>query len=431
MKYLKLLLGLSLMFSLVSCDEGGGENPPEVNATPVGIIPNAEFQTIAGFGGADGIFNGISPSAGDVSRAFGTGADDLGMTIFRIKVPYDPADWPGLLGAAQEVMKYPDVKIIASPWSPPPALKSNGNPVGGRLLSENYQAFVDHLNEYLAFMQSNGVDIYAISIQNEPDIQVSYESCDWTENEILNFVRDYGDQVNTRLMAAESFNFNQNYTNPILADAEAVNNFDIVAGHIYGGGLSDYPLAEEKGKEIWMTEYLMNLNTGNPGAPAWTTYTDEQIWNESLNMLSSINEAMSNNWNAYIWWYLKRYYSFLGDGTQNTSSGEILKRGVAFSHFSKFIRPGYVRIDLQASEPTSLEMTAYKGDNRIVVIAINRNSQGVPNIALSVDGATISSATAYTSSLALDRNMQELEVVDESAIVSFTRSSVTTIVLDL
>ncbi|MEJ2006470.1 MAG: glycoside hydrolase family 30 beta sandwich domain-containing protein, partial [Cyclobacteriaceae bacterium] len=259
----------------------------------------------------------------------------------------------------------------------------------------------------------------------------SYESCDWSENEILNFIRDYGDQINPRVMAAESFNFKQGYTNPILTDTEAVDNCDIVAGHIYGGGLSPYPLAEQQNKEIWMTEYLMNLNTGNAGAPAWDTYTDEQIWNETMSMLNSINQAMSVNWNAYVWWYLKRYYSFLGDGTQGTVSGEILKRGVAFSHFSKYIRPGYVRVDLQAEQSTSLEMTAYKGDNRIVVVAINRNNQGVPNIALSVEGSSISSAKAYTSSLSLDRNMRELEIIDDAAIVSFTRSSVTTIVLEL
>lgn len=58
-------------------------------------------------------------------------------------------------------------------------------------------------------------------------------------------------------------------------------------------------------------------------------------------MLETIHESMESNWNAYIWWYLKRYYSFIGEGVQGAPEGEILKRGYAFSHFSKFIRPGY------------------------------------------------------------------------------------------
>ncbi|MEJ2004020.1 MAG: hypothetical protein P8X57_03430, partial [Cyclobacteriaceae bacterium] len=110
MKIIKLLFGFSILLFITGCseDEGGG-NTPDVTATPVAIIPNAEFQTIAGFGGASGIFNGIYPTAGDMSRAFGTGEDDLGMTIFRIKVPYNPGDWPGIIAPAQEAMKYPDV----------------------------------------------------------------------------------------------------------------------------------------------------------------------------------------------------------------------------------------------------------------------------------------------------------------------------------
>ena len=65
-----------------------------------------------------------------------------------------------------------------------------------------------------------------------------------------------------------------------------------------------------------MTEYLLNLNSGNAGAAAWSTYSEAAIWNESLKMLGTVHDAMSNNWNAYIWWYLQRFYSFIGDGEQ-------------------------------------------------------------------------------------------------------------------
>ncbi len=431
MQYSRYILLLFIFLAFTNCGEDeGGEQPP-VSANPVTLMPSVTFQTIAGFGGASGIFNGIYPTASDAAKAFGTGTDQLGMSVFRIKVPYNPADWPGILDPALEAMKYDDVKIIASPWSPPPVFKTNNDPIGGRLLPENYGAFAEHLNDYLAYMTDNGVDIYAISIQNEPDIQVSYESCDWSETEILNFIRDYGDQINTRVMASESFNFNKSYTNQLLGSTDAVDNFDIVAGHIYGGGLASYPLAEQKGKEIWMTEYLMNLNTGNAGAPAWSTYSEEEIWDETLGMLTSMHQAMEFNWNAYIWWYLKRYYSFLGDGTQGTTSGEILKRGVAFSHFSKYIRPGYQRIDFEAEENTGLDMTAYMGENKIVVVAVNDSEQGVPNIALSVEGSAISSANSYTSSSSISWNTNQLEVTNDEVIVSFTRKSVTTIVLEL
>src|SRR5690606_343777 len=142
------------------------------------------------------------------------------------------------------------------PWAPPPALKSNGSDVGGRLLEENIEAFANRLNDFIDFMAYNGAPIDAISRQNDPDIQASYESCDWSSSTMRTFRKEYGGRINgVRIAAPESFNFNQAYTNAILNDDEAAAHLDIVAGHIYGGGLAPFPVALEKGKEVWMTEY--------------------------------------------------------------------------------------------------------------------------------------------------------------------------------
>jgi len=67
---------------------------------------------------------------------------------------------------------------------------------------------------------------------------------------------------------------------------------------------------------------------------------------------------MSFNWNAYVWWYIRRYYSYLGDGEKGTTRGQILKRGFAMSQFSKFIRPGYIRVNAQ-SENKSIDFKNY------------------------------------------------------------------------
>src|SRR5690606_29801142 len=121
------------------------------------------------------------------------------------------------------------------------------------------------------------------------------------------------------------FQFRQEMSDPILLDPVASSNVDIVAGHIYGGGLGPYPLAEALGKEVWMTEYLLNLNTGNAGSSPWSSYSEETKWDETMEMLSTVQISMKSNMNAYIWWYLERYYSFLGDGTEGTELGEVLK----------------------------------------------------------------------------------------------------------
>ena len=267
-------------------------------------------------------------------------------------------------------------------------------------------------------MTTNGVDIYAISIQNEPDIEVSYESCDWTSSQMRDFIKNYGHLITSaKLAAPESFNFNQAYTNEILNDDDAVANLDIVTGR--------YSLAESKGKEIWMTEYLLNLNEGD-----WANASDETKWNETMTMLNTVQTAMQNNWNAYIWWYLKRYYSFIGDGDEGTANGEILKRGYAFSHFSKFIRPGYQRIAIDDVDDTGLNLTAYQGDGKFVVVIINGSDQFVSNFDLIIDGTNISTATAYSTNLTINREEKVLTVDAEGkATLSMPARTVTTVVM--
>lgn len=119
-------------------------------------------------------------------------------------------------------------------------------------------------------MKQNGVDLYAISVQNEPDMDFTY----WTPQEVVDFVKQYGAQIRetgVRLMSPEACGTPPEYTDPIINDAEAFAQTDIIAGHLYQGftdldngyvknrhdyicGL--YPRIH--GKTWWMTEHLFN-----------------------------------------------------------------------------------------------------------------------------------------------------------------------------
>ncbi|HRJ30078.1 MAG TPA: hypothetical protein PLV21_15050 [Cyclobacteriaceae bacterium] len=426
----KIIVGIYLFLAcLIACSHTKEPEPsPSIPFKILSIDPTTSYQTIAGFGGANQMWGTQFPTASDIKKAFGTDESDLGLSIFRVRVASNPNEWPLIVNVIKETKKY-GAKIQASPWSPPAALKSNANDIGGYLPEQNYEAFANHLNEFIAYMASQNASIDVISIQNEPDIQVSYESCDWTSAQIRNFLKNYGHLINTRLAAPESFNFNQSFTNDIINDSDAAANIDIVAGHIYGSGLAPFPLAEAKGKEIWMTEYLMNLNTGNAGAPAWTSYSEEAIWNETLQMLNTIHQSMMHNWNAYIWWYLKRYYSFIGDGTNGTVSGEILKRGYAFSHFSKFVRPGFRRIKTEFVQAEAL-ITAYKSDTQTVVVLINSGTIPITNISIKVSGQAPVSATQYVTTQSLDRMKTQLQAQDANLVFSLQPKSITTLVLE-
>jgi glucuronoarabinoxylan endo-1,4-beta-xylanase len=429
MKITKFLSLLWIACFFISCGEDEIRRPDGNGDTGVLFIvdPNTTHQTIAGFGGANGVFRRESfLTAAEAQKAFGIdGADELGLSIFRFKLPYNPDDWNDLIAPAQEALAHECI-ILASPWSPPPALKNNNDPVRGELLAENYPAYVDHINDFVDFMETNGVDLYAISIQNEPDWEASYESCDWTAAQMRDFLAEYGDQIDERVKVAapESLNFDQAFTNTLLNDEQAAANFDIAAGHLYGGGMGSFPTAEEQGKDIWMTEYLLNLDVGD-----WEGASEEEKWDETLTMLTSIHQAMENNWNAYIWWYLKRYYSFIGDGVEGTTEGEILKRGHAFAHYSRYVRPGFERIAVVEDKATNVAVTAYKGDGRIVMVLINTSNSPVANIEISIDQSNISSARTYTTTESFNRSQEDLSANEGKITISVSSKSVTTVLL--
>ena len=410
-----LLFLLIVSFFSNSCSSGGNEDntgpipiDTELRADASIITPTVTYQTISGFGGANRMWGTQSLKPNEAAKAFGTGDGQLGLSIFRVRLSSNKTEWPIIVEAVKNANSY-GVKVLACPWSPPAELKSNNSDVGGYLLPENYEAFKDYINEFIIYMSSNGATIDVVSIQNEPDWHPTYESCDYTADDFINFFKAPGSIVGAKVAAPESLNFNQTMTNAILSDDTASNSIDIVTGHIYGGGIAEFPLAEQKNKEIWMTEYLLNLNSGNSGAPKWSTYSEGAKWDETITMLKSIHDAMMVNWNAYVWWYLQRFYSFIGDGEEGTVNGTVLKRGFAFSNFSKFVRPGYKRIDATESPKTGLYVSAYTGNDQTVIVAINTTGSDI-NQQFSITGTLATSVTPYVSSLT--KNLEKQSLVD-------------------
>jgi glucuronoarabinoxylan endo-1,4-beta-xylanase len=395
--------------------------------TTVTINTATTYQKITGFGGGNMMWGTSFLTPSEIKTVFGQGEGELGFTMFRVRLSSVQSEWSQVVETIKEARKY-EVTVLASPWSPPANLKTNNNVVGGRLAASNYGAYATYLNDFVQYMATQGATIDAVSVQNEPDFNASYEGCEWSSTEMYNFVKNNGAAIQgAKLVASESFNFKQSYTDAILNDQAAAANLDVVAGHLYGGGLASYPLAQQKGKEVWMTEYLLNLNSGNV-QNAWINSTDAAKWDETMTMLGTVHGAMANNWNAYIWWYIRRYYSFIGDGEQGTVLGKILKRGYAMSHYAKFVRPGYFRVATSTNTNAALSITAYTGNNKVVVVLINNENYSFPEINLSVPAMV--AAEAYTTSISLDRQKQSLSPVQNQVNVNLPARSITTVVIN-
>jgi glucuronoarabinoxylan endo-1,4-beta-xylanase len=353
-------------------------------------------QIIRGFGAASPWYRPVM-TLSEVESAFGSANGQIGYSILRITVEPDSTLWSKYLVSAKKAQDMGAI-VIASPWYAPTSMVENANNVS-RVRHDMYAAYAGHLNSFTRFMKSNGVTIYGMSVQNEPDITDQWTS--WTPAEMLTFMKqNAGAITDTKVMAPESFQFRRDMTDPILNDSVASSNTDIVCGHIYGGGLSPYPLAISKGKEVWMTEYLMGENNSGNN------------WSWALKLAQNINDVMKSDMSAYVWWTIVRYYGPIGDGEKAASpqdpnetypkKGEVTKKGYVMSQFSKFIRPGFYRVASSIYPPVTgsgLDVTAYKDplSSKVVVVAINTGSTPA-QCAFRMTNGTRTTYTPYTTS---------------------------------
>ena len=403
------------------------------------VNTGTKYQTIDGFGAAVSIWGGAWSTA-DTQTLVGMGDNQLGLSIVRTGISPVSSEWGAQVSALKTAKTYgSNVKILASPWTAPAAWKTNNSRTGGgSLKTDYYDDYANHLNSYVQYMRNQGVAIDVTSVQNEPDWHPDYDSMAWTGEQLRTFVRDQGAKVqNTKLMVAESLGFNRSYSDPTLNDAAARNNIGYVGGHIYGQengpNLSPYPLAAQYGKNQWMTEWNYHQADGN-GSNIWGDPSNAAAWNETLDkVMYTVDRSMQANWSAYVWWYGRRYYSFIGDGESayGTTGGAVLKRGWAFSQYSKYVRPGYQRVGLtKSSKASPLEVTAYQGDGKITLVILNRSTSAVNGAVIQAPQGVRSALQTMTSQYS-SRAARTTSVNGSQVTVDVPARSISTVVITL
>lgn len=393
-------------------------------AERVVIDTTTEYQTIKGFGGINHPeWTGQDLTAAQRKTAFGNGDNELGMSILRVFVNPDKNQWY----RAVETAKYAQSQgatVFASPWEPPSNLAESGSGGirGGKLHlpKSNYGAYAQHLNDFGSYMKSQGVELYSISVQNEPDYAGEWTA--WSSDETTDFIANYGDKItSTRLMSPETFQYtNKDYYTKILNNDKAMANCDLFATHFYGTQRSqmDFPALENSGKEIWMTEVYVPNSTAN----------SNNIWDQAIQVSENIhNGLVVGNMSAYVWWYIRRSYGPMSE------DGTISKRGYNMAHYSKWVRPGDIRIDATEQPASGVLVSAYKNDNKqVTIVAINKSSSGYSQEFTIGSGEKIIDVdrwrTSANENLALTEN---LENDGSSFFAQLPASSVTTFVVSL
>ena len=385
------------------------------NANPViDIDATVQYQTIDGFGytltgGSAYLINRMDIAAKNalMNELFGSseisigisylrisvGASDLNSTVFsyndlpagqtdislsRFSLSQDTTD---LIPVLQQVIAIrPNIKILASPWSPPVWMKSNQNSIGGSLLPQYYSTYANYFVRYIQQMQSKGINIDAITIQNEPEHGGNNPSMLMTASEQADFIKNHlgpvfqSNGIKTKIIVWDHNCDNPNYPINILNDPAARKYIDGSAFHLYSGTVSAFAAvhAAHPDKSLYFTEQWTGKNGTFDGDLQW--HTQNVIIGTTRNY-----SKIALEWNLAN---DPLYGPHTPGGCTEckgavTIAGSTVARNVSYyiiAHAAKFIPPGSVRIS--SNETADLSGVAFlTPEGMKVLLLLNKGSK--------------------------------------------------------
>ena len=381
----------------------------------INIYPNLTFQSFIGFGGAFTEATGYSINLlpRDLQKSlfedyFSKGGLNysfcrlpIGSTDFS-KFSYSYANKPDLsdfsikkdfeyiIPTIKEAQKInPNIKFLASPWSPPSFMKTNNKLTNGGKLKDIFKpAYAEYLLKYIESYKKENINISYITPQNEPNATQTWESCIFSSEEEIDFISNYlypsfsNRNINTKILMWD--HNKDKILNRVLEEENRNHNLGGIEGfafHWYTGdhfenlallhelypnkllihteGCTGYSLFkkshEVNNAEIYAHDIIGDLNAGTNGYIDWNMVLDFKGGpNHKLNYCNSpimINKKHSN--------YIKNLtYYYIG-------------------HFSKYIMPNSQRIG-NSKYTDKIEVLSFKNtDNSITVVILNKNNESV------------------------------------------------------
>jgi glucuronoarabinoxylan endo-1,4-beta-xylanase len=359
-----------------------------------------QFQRIDGFGASSAWRSTWTAAQADLFFSTNNG---IGLSLLRTRIT--PAGTTVETTIAQ-MAQARGARVWSAPWSPPTALKStNANGVisvnGGAFVGTpaNYEAYARHLAGYVATQKfTHGVNLYAISIQNEPNHNTTnYESCVWTGQQFREFIPYLSaalvasNVADTKIMLPESIHWaTTSLHTPAMNDPAVAPLVGIIANHNYDGpnfetGATTPPAAlNNYGKSLWQTEVC----TGDPydGGISNAVY-----WAGRIHQFMTV--AQAHAW--HYWWLVPTGWDNQGltDPSVNPA-----KRMYALGQFSRFVRPGFHRIGV-GSQTGPLQISAYKEptNGALAIVVINPTANHVVQT-FHLSGFGLASVTPWITS---------------------------------
>lgn len=390
-------------------------------AATVVVVPDTRYQTIRGFGASTAW--GSSMSAADADQLWST-TNGAGLSLHRIRIAPDQTT------SETNIAKLAIARgatVWATPWTPASSMKKGETKTNVQGLLVKHQEYADKLLAFAKSMKSSGVPLYAISAQNEPDATVDYESCRINPDSMALWVGKYlgptfaGSGV--KVMSPETQNWYgmANYWPKLKADADFMKYADIVATHEYGGAVKAYPEIQQAGKEFWETEIYDTDMPADAGMGS------------ALRTAKLIHEAMTiANMSAWHFWWV--YPSTTDNGALwDKTSNKASKRLWIMGNFSRFVRPGSVRIGATVAPTSGVSISAYRdsSNSKIVIVALNTNTTATSQEFSLVRG-TVGKVTPWVTDDARALVAQSALTASANAFTfSLPARSVTSLVVDL
>jgi glucosylceramidase len=313
-----------------------------------------------------------------------------GQTDFNMEKFDLGQDKKDVIPVMKEILKTaPGIKILASPWSPPAWMKTNGKVKAGSLKPECYQAYSKYFVKYIQEMKKEGIPIDAITIQNEPLNVNNTPSMRMSAAEQADFIKNHlGPAFTKASITAKIVLFDHNLDRPdyplsILNDPDAARYVDGSGFHHYGGDLSAMTIIHNAypDKNLYFTEQMV---TERPGSTA-------------IDVVSQVKRLIigaTKNWsrNVILWNFAANPLNdpHTDDGGCSmcqgavTIDGDTVTRNVAYyvvAHASKFVTPGSVRIASTQNGDMSVSLTNDEERREVVRVATVENNEVLPNVA--------------------------------------------------
>lgn len=315
------------------------------------------------------------------------GQTDLELANFSIA--HDEEDIIPLL--AEAISLNPEIKLMASPWSPPGWMKTSGSMIGGVLKPEYYAVYGEYFVRYIQAYAEKGMNIYAITPQNEALYSPGhYPGMLMLPEEQIEFIMYHlKPALLKHNLHTKIFCYDHNWDEPDFPRAvleQAYDEVDGIAWHWYGGDPSAQSELFEAfpNKEVHFTE-----GSGGEWIPPF-----EQAFS---NVMRTGIEILRNHSQSFILWNMALDEQ---NGPTVPGFGKSTCRGVvtinqqtkaltytldyyALAHFSKCVRPGARRLGASAAN-ACIRTVAFKNPDQSLAIVMFNDSEVEEGITLAL-----------------------------------------------